>query len=67
MKNNSKKAKKTFPLEFEEELHKSLKIRAIEEGKTLHSLIIETLSAKVEEGLAKYSVNAQTKIEAAQK
>ena len=67
MKNNSNKAKKTFPLEFEEELHKSLKIRAVEEGKTLHSLIIETLSAKVEEELTKYSVNANTKIEAEKK
>mgnify|MGYP000849752248 CR=1 FL=1 len=38
---------KTFPLELEEGLHKSLKVKAIEEGKTLHSLIIDVLASLV--------------------
>jgi predicted HicB family RNase H-like nuclease len=51
---NEPKARKTFPLEIEEELHKSLKIKAIEEGKTLHSLIIDTLSSQIMEDPGKY-------------
>ena len=39
--------KKTFPLEIEDGLHKALKVKAIEMDKTLHSFIIETLSARV--------------------
>lgn len=38
---------KTFPIELEEELHKRLKIAAIEEGLTLHDLIVRTLEQKV--------------------
>jgi len=38
---------KTFPVELNEELHKRLKIAAIEEGVTLHDLIVETLAEKV--------------------
>ena len=56
-RNAPKKSKKTFPLEIEDELHKALKVRAIEEDKTLHSLIIETLSARVQEDPAAYGVN----------
>ena len=52
-----KKSKKTFPLEIEDDLHKALKVRAIEEDKTLHSLIIETLSARLQEEPATYGVN----------
>ncbi|HBJ83189.1 MAG TPA: hypothetical protein DDZ88_04810 [Verrucomicrobiales bacterium] len=51
-----KRAKKTFPLEIEDDLHKALKVRAIEEDKTLHSLIIETLSSRVQEEPARYQV-----------
>ncbi len=40
---------KTFPLEIDGDLHKQLKMKAIEEDKTLHSLIIDTLSARVQE------------------
>jgi len=39
---------KTFPVELEEELHKRLKIAAIEEGVTLHDLIVRTLEDKAE-------------------
>jgi predicted HicB family RNase H-like nuclease len=45
----SRKSTKTFPLEIEEPLHKRLKMKAIEEDKTLHSFIIDTLSAKMQE------------------
>lgn len=45
----TKRATKTFPLEIEDDLHKALKVRAIEEDKTLHSLIIETLSSRLQE------------------
>lgn len=48
------KSTKTFPLEIEEELHKRLKIEAIKENKTLHSLIIETLAEKVQENTSVY-------------
>lgn len=51
-----KRAKKTFPLEIDDDLHKALKVRAIEEDKTLHSLIIETLSSRVQEEPARYQV-----------
>ena len=54
-------SKKTFPLELEDKLHKSLKIRAIEEGKTLHALIIDTLSAQVQEAPSKYHVRPDNK------
>ncbi len=52
----SKKNTKTFPLEIEDDLHKQLKVRAIEEDKTLHSLIIDTLSARVQEEPSAYGV-----------
>jgi len=45
----SKKPAKTFPLEIEDGLHKTLKVMAIKEDKTLHSLIIDTLSARIQE------------------
>ena len=45
----SKKSAKTFPLEIEDVLHKTLKVLAIKEEKTLHSLIIDTLSARIQE------------------
>ena len=45
----SKKPTKTFPLEIEDGLHKTLKVMAIKEDKTLHSLIIDTLSARIQE------------------
>lgn len=47
---------KTFPLEIDEGLHRSLKIKAIEEGKTLHSLIIDMLATRVAEPGAEYFV-----------
>ena len=53
---NSKRATKTFPLEIEGDLHKALKVRAIKEDKTLHSLIIETLSLRVQEESSRYQV-----------
>ncbi len=46
--NKPKRLTKTFPLEIEDVLHKALKVRAIEEDKTLHSLIIETLSSRLQ-------------------
>lgn len=52
----SKKNTKTFPLEIEDDLHKHLKVRAIEEDKTLHSLIIDTLAARVQEEPSSYGV-----------
>lgn len=53
--------RKTFPLEIEEELHKSLKIKAIEEGVTLHTLIIDTLSTRVQEEPVPYRVKQKRK------
>ena len=38
---------KTFPIEFDEELHKRAKIAAIHEGVTLHDWIIKTLEEKL--------------------
>ena len=38
---------KTFPIELDEDLHKRLKIAAIEEGLTLHDLVVRTLEEKV--------------------
>ena len=38
---------KTFPIEIDNELHKRLKIAAIEEGITLHQWITKTLEEKV--------------------
>lgn len=54
-KNTNKRPKKTFPLEIEDDLHKALKVRAIQEDKTLHSLIIDTLSARVSEEPSAYT------------
>ena len=53
----SKRPRKTFPLEIEDELHKALKVMAIEEDKTLHSLIIETLADRIQEDPVPYQVN----------
>lgn len=52
----SRKNTKTFPLEIEGDLHKQLKVKAIEEDKTLHSLIIDTLLSKVQEEPSAYRV-----------
>jgi hypothetical protein len=38
---------KTFPIELKEELHKRLKIAAIEEGLTLHDWIVKTLEKEL--------------------
>ena len=38
---------KTFPIELDEDLHKRLKIAAIEEGLTLHDWIVRTLEEKL--------------------
>jgi len=57
---SSRKSTKTFPLEIEDELHKRLKVKAIEEDKTLHSLIIDTLSARVQEGASPYVASRKT-------
>ena len=48
------KPTKTFPLEIAEELHKRLKIEAIKEDKSLHSLIIDTLVDRVRDKPVKY-------------
>ncbi len=48
------KPTKTFPLEIAEDLHKRLKIEAIKEDKSLHSLIIDTLVERVQEKQGKY-------------
>ncbi|MEK7763796.1 MAG: hypothetical protein AAB433_19670 [Nitrospirota bacterium] len=48
------KRRKTFPLEMEDALHKALKYKAIESDQTLHTYIIETLTAKVQEEPARY-------------
>jgi len=53
-----KKLIKTFPLEIEQDLHKALKVKAIQEDKTLHCLIIETLSARVQEDSTQYHGNS---------
>lgn len=57
----NQRRRKTFPLEIEEELHKSLKIRAIEEGVTLHTLIIDTLSTCVREEPTPYRTKPRQK------
>ena len=58
---SARKRHKTFPLEMEDSLHKALKYKAIESDQTLHSYIIETLAAKVQEEPAHYIVsNRQT-------
>jgi hypothetical protein len=38
---------KTFPIELSEELHKKLKIAAIEEGLTLQDWILKTLEERI--------------------
>lgn len=53
----AKKTTKTFPLEIEEDLHKALKMKALMEDKSLHSMIIETLTQVVEEDGGTYRVN----------
>jgi predicted HicB family RNase H-like nuclease len=54
---SAKRRLKTFPLEMEDNLHKALKYKAIESDQTLHSYIIETLAAKVQEDPAHYVVS----------
>lgn len=41
--------KKTYPLELEEDFHKELKIKAIEEDKSLKDLMLEALEEYLEE------------------
>lgn len=53
--------RKTFPLEIEEKLHKLLKIKAIEEGVTLHTLIIDTLLTRVHEDPVSYRAKPKQK------
>ncbi len=53
----TRKHRKTFPLEIEDELHKALKYKAIETNLTLHAFIIETLTEKVQEEPARYIVS----------
>lgn len=60
-KQSAKKPAKTFPLEIEDDLHKALKVRAIQEDKTLHSLIIEKLSACLNEEPPPYKVGSETR------
>ena len=48
------KPTKTFPLDIAEDLHKRLKIEAINEDKSLHSLIIDTLVERVQEKQGTY-------------
>ena len=55
----ARKRHKTFPLEMEDNLHKALKYKAIESDQTLHSYIIETLTAKVQEEPAHYIASRQ--------
>lgn len=57
--NSAHKRRKTFPLEMDDGLHKALKYKAIESDQTLHSYIIETLTAKVREEPAHYIVSNQ--------
>ena len=38
---------KTFPIELTEDLHKRIRIAAIEEGLTLHHWILKTLEQRV--------------------
>ncbi len=56
---NAGKRHKTFPLEMEDNLHKALKYKAIESDQTLHSYIIEALTAKVQEERAHYIVSSR--------
>jgi len=53
---NAGKRHKAFPLEMEDNLHKALKYTAIESDQTLHSYIIEALTAKVQKEPAHYIV-----------
>jgi predicted HicB family RNase H-like nuclease len=46
-KQSKQSLKKTFPIELSEELHKRIKIAAIEEGITLHNWIVRALQSKV--------------------
>lgn len=41
--------KKTYPLELKEELHKELKIQAIQENKSLKDLMLDALEEYLEE------------------
>jgi hypothetical protein len=49
------KARKTFPLEIEESLHKALKHKAIESDMSLHAYIIDALVSRVSEETAVYN------------
>ena len=50
---------KTFPVELDENLHKRLKIAAIEEGLTLHDLIVKTLQERVDDNGTVASTSAK--------
>ncbi|MEW5816486.1 MAG: hypothetical protein AB1798_13960 [Spirochaetota bacterium] len=39
---------KTFPLQLDDELHKQLKIQAVQTGQTLHELIVRILKQEIE-------------------
>jgi len=53
------KAKKTFPLEIEESLHKALKHKAIESDMSLHAYIIDALVSRVNEEAVAYNSGAK--------
>ena len=53
-------AKKTFPLEIEESLHKALKHKAIESDMSLHAYIIDALISRVNEETAVYNAGGET-------
>jgi hypothetical protein len=55
MNTTAKKAKKTFPLEIEDALHKALKHKAIELDISLHAYIIDALVSRVNEESVVYS------------
>jgi len=52
--------KKVFPIELGQELHKSLKHKAIESDKTLHDFILDVLASSVQESSPKYGGKTRT-------
>lgn len=54
------KTKKTFPLEIEESLHKTLKHKAIESDMSLHAYILDALISRVNEETAVYNAGGKT-------
>jgi hypothetical protein len=62
MSNYSKTAvKKTFPIELTDALHKSLKHKAIESDKTLHTFIVDVLESSVRENSPPYGLPTMSK------